>query len=45
MLECVIAEDEELLREALSKLLAQAWPELRIVAECEDGGSALEAIA
>lgn len=45
MFKCVIAEDEELLRNALSKLLAQAWPQLRIVAECEDGGSALEAIA
>ncbi|MET0808739.1 MAG: LytTR family DNA-binding domain-containing protein [Pseudoxanthomonas sp.] len=42
---CVIAEDEELLRNALSKLLAQAWPGLEIVAECEDGGAALEAIA
>ena len=45
MFKCVIAEDEELLRNELSKLLAQAWPQLRIVAECEDGGSALEAIA
>ena len=26
-------------------MLAQAWPELEIVAECEDGASALEAIA
>lgn len=42
---CVIAEDEELLRSALLALLADAWPELEIVAECEDGGSALEAIA
>ncbi|MEO8365041.1 MAG: LytTR family DNA-binding domain-containing protein [Pseudoxanthomonas sp.] len=45
MFKCVIAEDEELLRKELSKLLAQAWPQLQIVAECEDGGSALEAIA
>jgi DNA-binding LytR/AlgR family response regulator len=45
MFKCVIAEDEELLRNELSKLLAQAWPQLQIVAECEDGGSALEAIA
>lgn len=42
---CVIAEDETLLREALVTELAQAWPELSIVAECEDGASALEAIA
>ncbi len=41
----IIAEDEELLREALRKLLGQAWPELQIVAVCEDGGAALEAIA
>jgi DNA-binding LytR/AlgR family response regulator len=45
MFKCVIAEDEELLRNELSKLLTQAWPQLQIVAECEDGGSALEAIA
>ena len=45
MFKCVIAEDEELLRNELAKLLAQAWPQLQIVAECEDGGSALEAIA
>ncbi|MEP6906476.1 MAG: LytTR family DNA-binding domain-containing protein [Pseudoxanthomonas sp.] len=44
MLKCVIAEDESLLRNALCKLLAQAWPGLQIVAECEDGGAALEAI-
>ena len=42
---CVIAEDETLLRDALVALLAQAWPELQIVAACDDGGSALEAIA
>jgi DNA-binding LytR/AlgR family response regulator len=42
---CVVAEDETLLREALLVQLRAAWPELDIVAECEDGGSALEAIA
>ena len=41
----LIAEDEILLRDALVGLLAEAWPDLEIVAECEDGGSALEAIA
>jgi len=41
----VIAEDEELLRSALSSLLKDAWPQLEIVAECEDGASALESIA
>ena len=42
---CVVAEDEALLRESLVQMLGQAWPELEIVAACEDGGSALEAIA
>ncbi|MEO8161025.1 MAG: LytTR family DNA-binding domain-containing protein [Arenimonas sp.] len=42
---CVVAEDESLLREALVQALAQAWPELSMLAECADGGSALEAIA
>ncbi|HEY0505774.1 MAG TPA: LytTR family DNA-binding domain-containing protein [Lysobacter sp.] len=42
---CIIAEDEALLREALVAQLRQAWPELQIVAECEDGASALEALA
>jgi DNA-binding LytR/AlgR family response regulator len=45
MPKCVIAEDETLLRDALVQMLAQAWPELEIVAACDDGGSALEAIA
>ena len=42
---CVVAEDETLLREALVEQLRRAWPTLRIVGECEDGASALEAIA
>lgn len=41
----ILAEDETLLRDALRESLAQAWPELSIVAECEDGAGALEAIA
>ena len=45
MTKCVVAEDEALLRDALLGLLADAWPDLEIVAACEDGGSALEAIA
>ncbi|HXH01375.1 MAG TPA: LytTR family DNA-binding domain-containing protein [Xanthomonadaceae bacterium] len=40
----IVAEDESLLREALLASLALAWPELEVVAECEDGGAALEAI-
>lgn len=45
MPKCIVAEDETLLRDALVELIRQAWPELEIAAECEDGGSALEAIA
>ena len=41
----VIADDEDLQRGDLRRLLAQVWPELVIVAECEDGGEALAAIA
>jgi DNA-binding LytR/AlgR family response regulator len=40
-----VAEDEKLLATALQRELAQAWPELDVVAVCEDGGEALEAIA
>ena len=40
----VIAEDEALLRSALLEQLRAAWPQLEIVAESEDGASALEAI-
>ena len=45
LIKCVVAEDEALLRESLLTSLAQVWPELEILAACEDGGSALEAIA
>ncbi len=41
---CVIAEDEQLFRDALLQLLRQEWPALQVVAACEDGGTALEAI-
>jgi DNA-binding LytR/AlgR family response regulator len=41
----VIADDEDLQRGDLRRMLEQAWPELEIVAECEDGGDALAAIA
>ncbi|MEO7066459.1 MAG: LytTR family DNA-binding domain-containing protein [Rhodanobacter sp.] len=44
MAKCIIAEDETLLRQALLTALEKAWPQLEIVAECEDGASALEAI-
>lgn len=42
---CIVAEDEALLRDALVSELKRAWPTLRIVAECEDGASAVEALA
>ncbi len=44
MPKCIVAEDENLLREALLEQLSKVWPELEIVAACDDGGSALEAI-
>lgn len=44
-MKCVVAEDEALLREELLSQLRRAWPELEVVAACEDGAEALEAIA
>jgi DNA-binding LytR/AlgR family response regulator len=41
----VIAEDEQIFRDAITRLLKAAWPELDIVASCADGNAALEAIA
>jgi DNA-binding LytR/AlgR family response regulator len=40
----IIADDEELPRSELRRLLADAWPQLAIVAECEHGADALQAI-
>jgi DNA-binding LytR/AlgR family response regulator len=45
MTRAVIAEDEPLLRDALCHLLKQAWPELDLIAECDNGADALETIA
>ncbi|TCT20071.1 LytR/AlgR family response regulator transcription factor [Thermomonas haemolytica] len=42
---CVVAEDEALLRQALVAELKRAWPGLQVLAECEDGASAVEALA
>ena len=42
---CVVAEDEALLRQALVAELQRAWPGLQVLAECEDGASAVEALA
>lgn len=41
----IVAEDEALLRQSLLHLLDEVWPELEVVEQCEDGASALEAIA
>ena len=40
----IIAEDETPQRQELRTLLAELWPELTILAECEDGLTALEAL-
>jgi DNA-binding LytR/AlgR family response regulator len=40
----IIADDEDLPRSELRRMLAELWPELHIVAECEHGADALEAI-
>ncbi|MFL6660318.1 MAG: LytR/AlgR family response regulator transcription factor [Massilia sp.] len=41
----IIADDEDLQRTDLQRMLALAWPELEIVALCEDGADAIDAIA
>ncbi|MGN6113226.1 MAG: LytR/AlgR family response regulator transcription factor [Luteimonas sp.] len=41
----IVAEDEALLRDALVAMLAEAWPGLEVVATCDDGATALEALA
>lgn len=41
----IIAEDEALLRRELLDQLGRAWPGLQVVAECEDGACAVEALA
>jgi DNA-binding LytR/AlgR family response regulator len=40
----LIADDEDLPRAELRRMLATAWPELKVVAECEHGPAAVEAI-
>jgi DNA-binding LytR/AlgR family response regulator len=44
-LTAIVAEDEELLRADLIAKLNSVWPELEVVASCEDGAAALEEIA
>ncbi|HEX3363644.1 LytTR family DNA-binding domain-containing protein [Phenylobacterium sp.] len=41
----ILAEDEAPQREQLKTLLGALWPQLRILAECPDGRSAIEAMA
>jgi len=43
-LTAILADDEDLPRAELRRMLALAWPELRIAAECEHGPAAVEAI-
>lgn len=45
MIDCIVADDEELLREALVAQLREAWPALEILATADSGPDALEAIA
>lgn len=40
----ILADDEDLPRSELRRLLAETWPQLTILAECEHGTDALEAI-
>lgn len=44
MTTALIAEDEDLLREELVRLLQAAWPGLDLLAACADGAEALEEI-
>lgn len=41
----VLADDERLMREQLRARLAEAWPELEIVAEAKNGSEAVELVA
>lgn len=45
MTTAIIAEDEPTQRNELVRLLREHWPDLHIVAQCEDGLSAIEALA
>lgn len=40
----ILADDEDLPRAELRRMLAIAWPELQILAECEHGPAAVEAL-
>lgn len=38
----LVADDEPLLRQALTRMLSEAWPELRVVAEARNGREAVD---
>ncbi|MBL0163592.1 MAG: response regulator transcription factor [Xanthomonadales bacterium] len=38
----LVADDEPLLRQAMTRLLGQAWPELQVIAEARNGREAVE---
>jgi DNA-binding LytR/AlgR family response regulator len=38
----LIADDEPLLRKALARMLAEAWPELKVIAQARNGREAVE---
>ena len=44
MTTAIIADDEDLPRKDLRRMLNELWPELQIIAECEHGADALESI-
>ncbi len=44
MTTAILADDEPFMRAALRERLAQLWPELQLLQECEDGIEALQAI-
>lgn len=44
MATAIIADDEPRLRQALKSALADLWPDLEIIAECDDGAESLLAI-
>jgi DNA-binding LytR/AlgR family response regulator len=44
IISAIIADDEDLPRKELRRMLEELWPELNILAECEHGSDALESI-
>ncbi len=44
MTRAIVADDEPLLRAQMRSVLAEAWPELEVVAECANGAEAVNAV-